>query len=630
MSAPAALAVAVAAGWLALDIAADQNALVGGAGWEAIRVLVAAVLYFGLLGLGATRLLLPAGLREHELLWVVPVGACVAALSLTALGYAAVPLPIGIGLTALGGAALGALAVRRAGWPALPRPDLAWPAYLAVLLAFVALIPMARSQFATVIGDGSDAHLAAGTADFLQDNHPTSVDPDEPIDRVPLIWRSKPPIYYALGSVSTLSGLETWQALSTMAALMLALVTFGWFLLARHLLAAGAAAACAGAAVAGLDRMVLHTVMHPYFNQTWGYFTLPFALVLAWWAVRERSRGGLALLALFLAIGAFAYPLALPIPVLALAVFWWWDRRERRARGEPVEDLSPRRLYRGRRSLLWLVPAGLVLSVPLLGVAEKLITGAEVIVPGGESLFPWKGDLDSFLPAGWFFALSFRGPPAYLAIAVIVAAALWGLRRVPRPLALGLAAVIGAGLLFAAYFRLRDYGWYFQYKVLAFVAPLALVCAVAAVARLRIAGPALVVALLLVAQHSARQELRETTNQLPRSIIELREWDRDLPESASIRLDMREGLQIWVSYMLSGQPLCSERPLLGTNYPHVRRSRKADYVIVRRGRPDPPDAVGPVLRRNVDFRLYRLDPQLPGPENCSRELVQTVQEIGAL
>ena len=39
----------------------------------------------------------------------------------------------------------------------------------------------------------------------------------------------------------------------------------------------------------GLSRMVLHTVMHPYFNQTWGFMTMPFVMVLSWWAVTRRS-----------------------------------------------------------------------------------------------------------------------------------------------------------------------------------------------------------------------------------------------------------------------------------------------------------------------------------------------------
>ena len=59
-----------------------------------------------------------------------------------------------------------------------------------------------------MIGNGSDAHLAVGTAHFLQHTYPTAVNVDEPVDRVPLVWRSKQPIYYALASVASLASLS--------------------------------------------------------------------------------------------------------------------------------------------------------------------------------------------------------------------------------------------------------------------------------------------------------------------------------------------------------------------------------------------------------------------------------------
>ena len=49
------------------------------------------MLLFGACGFGVTRLLLPASLRRHELLWALPTGACVAGLALMVLGFAAVP-----------------------------------------------------------------------------------------------------------------------------------------------------------------------------------------------------------------------------------------------------------------------------------------------------------------------------------------------------------------------------------------------------------------------------------------------------------------------------------------------------------------------------------------------------------
>ena len=44
---------------------------------------------------------------------------------------------------------------------------------LCVLVACVALVPMFRAGVATVQGYGSDAHMAAGTAQLLRDHPPT-------------------------------------------------------------------------------------------------------------------------------------------------------------------------------------------------------------------------------------------------------------------------------------------------------------------------------------------------------------------------------------------------------------------------------------------------------------------------
>jgi hypothetical protein len=600
---------------------------------EALRAGGVAVGLFGVAGFGLTRLLLPAALRRYEPLWVVPVGACASALLLTVLGFAYVPFKLSLAIVIAAGVALGAVAVRARGAPdARGVLRSAWPAYLAVILAAIALIPYLRSGFPTVIGEGSDAHLAVGTAEFLQHNHPASVNPDGPVDRVPFLWRSKQPIYYALGGVATLSGLEPYETISPLAGLVLGLAAVGLFLLARELLYAGLAGALLAMAIAGLDRMVLHTGMHPYFNQTWGWFTLPFALVLSWWTVRERSRGAAVLLALFLALGAFAYPLALPIPLLGLAVFWTLDRRERRRRGEHVMSLDPRRLYRGRRSLIWLVPLGVLLAIPVLGVVEKLWTAAEVVLPGS-SLEDWGGDLFGFVPAHQFFSLP-HATLWWLAVAAMGVLAAWALSRVPRPLAIGLATVIVCFLAAAAYFRQRDLGWYFEFKALAFVAPLLVTIAAVGASRLRPRVLAVLAlgAFLVAAQASARQELDRTTNQLPQTILGLRDFDRALPEGASVRLDVNPPLQIWVAYMMSGQPLCSPLPLLDTSYPHVPRSRRADYILIERkllplARGRHPDLAGPPVRENPDFLLYRARPGIPGPENCSRRMVQTVTAL---
>jgi hypothetical protein len=481
-----------------------------------------------------------------------------------------------------------------------------------------------------VIGTGSDAHLAAGTAEFLRNSYPTSVNDGLPVDQMPLVWRSKHPIYYALGGVATLSGLETWEALAPLAALMLGLAAAGVFVLGRQLLGAGVLTATAAAAATGLTQMVLHTGMHPYFNQTWGYFTLPFTLVLGWLAVSRRSMPAAALLVLFLAVGAFAYPLALPIPLVAVAVFLALDERERRRRGEPGVRTAVARLYRGRRSLLWIAPAVVLLAVPLLGVAEKAWSAADLLVNPNSSLRGWAGDVLDFFPANQFFALA--SPTLWwLGLALMLCLAAFALSKVPRPLAAGLATVMVGFLIAGAWFRQRDFGWYFEFKTLAFVGPLVIVCAAAGAGRLRRAGPVLLAALLVSASFAAKHELQSTGHQLPREILALRAVDRSLPPSATVRLDMAPNEQIWVAYMLSGQPLCSQRPLIGTSYPHVQFSRDADYILLdrRTARPNtrPVDAVGPAVRRDERFVLYRARRALPGPDACSRRMVQTVEDI---
>jgi hypothetical protein len=59
----------------------------------------------------------------------------------------------------------------------------------------------------------------------------------------------------------------------------------------------------------------------------------------------------------------------------------------------------------------------------------------------------------------------------------------------------------------------------------------------------------------------------------------------------------------------------------------VRISRKADYIVTRIDMPAPADAVLPPIRRLDGFTLYRQNPSVPGPENCSREMVQTVTSV---
>ncbi|MEY2534762.1 MAG: hypothetical protein QOF29_2672, partial [bacterium] len=572
---------------------------------DTLRALAAAVVLFGVCGLGVTRLLLPDSLRRHELLWVLPTGACASGLALMALGFAGIPFLANLVLVLVAGAALSARSLR-----APPRGAPPWPVFLAAAIVAVALMPMVLEvHFATVTGTGSDAHLAAGAANYLQHGYPTGNDARLPVDQMPLLWKSKYPIYYAFAGVAKLAGLETWQTLVPLAAVLLALAALGMFLVARDLLGAGVAVSACAMGFAGLDRMVLHTGLNPYFNQTWGAMTLPFALVLAWWAVRpgeapEQRRRTAGLLAIFLGVLALAYPLALPIAAMPLLVFLWRERRKRIAEGRPVPRL--RSLYRGPRSLVWMIPTVLILLVPLNGVSEKLRSAARIVFDPHQTLIAWAADLPDFIPLAYFMNLPddllFR-----LAIVPIVVLAFLELRRhQPRTLYLGLALVFVVALFEAWTFRNRDYGQYFHFKILAFILPLLLVVAAVHVGRLRRVGPVVLAAFAVATGFAVRDELRATGLQLGQSTVALADWAHGLPRDASVRLDMSGPEQLWGAYFLAARRTCAELPLTNSDYPHVAQSRKADYVVVSFGHPRPDDAVGAALRRNQGYRLFRL------------------------
>jgi hypothetical protein len=607
---------------------------------DALHAAAACVVLFGIAGFGPTRLLLPAGLRSHELLWILPVGAVATALELALLAYAFVPFDVALAIVLLGGVALGVYAWRRApGLPSgraapglptagsAPRAPASWrtllvPLYLATLIGAIALVPMFRGGFVTVIGNGSDAHLAVGTAKFLQSHHPTDVAPAEPVDRVPLVWRSKPPIYLAFGAVARIAGMEPYAVIATLQAALLALAALGFWLLARELLGAGPWAAGAAMGLVGLNRIELFTGMHPYVNQTWSYMAMPFAIVLGWHAVRRRTRGGLLLFAAFLGVLTFAYPLAMPIPLIATLVFWAVKRRRQ---GRSLLRI-PR--LRDKRQLLWIVPLFLLLLIPLQGVLEKTASSTRVLAPG-YSLVNWGGDLTGFFPERSFLGFDDAGMGGaglvLLGIGLVLA-----LRRAPRDIRWGLGAVVAFGVLAALYFRPRDYGWYFHFKALAFVAPLAVTVAAVGLARLKWAWVSVLALVFLVGatRNGAASEIGATFDQLPKSMLELKQVDARLPPDASVRLDIpADGRMLWAGIILSGQPLCSQHPVLETSYPHVPVSRAADYVLVDDDWRKPFDAVGPPVMTLDRYQLFRLRPDLPGGDRCSRKMVLTVKKL---
>jgi hypothetical protein len=597
-----------------------------------LRVALACVVVFGIVGFGPTRLLLPDGLRRHEALWFLPVGAVATAIELALLAYAQIRLDYSLPIVLAGSIAVGVYAWRRdPGLRARSAPadaaswrTIAVPLVLALLIGAIALLPMFRGGFVTVIGNGSDAHLAVGTAQFLQHNLPTGVDPAQPVDRVPLVWRSKPPIYLAFGAVARVAGMETYEVIATLAAALLAMAALGFWLLARELFRAGPWAAAVAMGLVGMNRIELFTGMHPYFNQTWGYMATPFSVVLAWHVVRHRTRGGVLLFAAFLGVLAFAYPLALPIPLFAAIVFAGFERRRR--------GLSLLRIprLRSKRQLLWIVPLFLLLLVPLQGVLEKTAASTRVLAPG-YSLVNWGGDLTHFFPERFFLGVD-DAQGAAVAIPLIALGLFLALGRAPRDIRWGIGAIIAFGVLAALFFRPREYGWYFHYKALAFVGPFVVVLAAIGLARLRWKWAAVVSLLLLVGitRNGAAHEIGTTFDQLPKSMLELRLIDDRLAPDESVRLDIpADGRMLWAQHMLAGQPLCSQRPLLNTSYPHVPISRAADYVLVDDTWRKPFDAVGPPLMTLDRYQLFRLRPGLAGGDRCSRKMVLTVKKLYA-
>src|SRR5579884_1718173 len=486
--------------------------------------------------------------------------------------FAAVPDAVrGVGAAV---AALSGWAVRRRGWPAFDLARLAWPLYLAFVVLTVALIPMLFMQhFASPIGEGSDAHMATGVAQLLKHDYPTSSDLSQPIQQMWPQWQSKYPIYYALAAVSTVSGLATWQVLATLAAVLLALAGLGMFLVAREV------------------------------------FRAPVAI--GWWAVQpgrsgRARRGTLVLLVLFALVLVLAYPLAAPIPAVPLLVFAWGARgRLARLRG----------LYRGWRSLVWMVPVGAALAVPVAGAVDKGVGAVKVLAPG-HTLQAWGGDLQSFIPWGQFFSLP-GSAVGFVLFGLVLALALRGLVGQPRALSWGLGGLLVLGFLFGAYFRHRAFGWYFEFKLLAFLGPLTLLIAAVGAGRLREWGVALLGALAVAVGVGIVEQIKQNGFQLDPATTQLAAWSRSLPRSASIRLDMWPPPELWAAYFLAGHPLCSQVPLLNTDYPHVAIGRRADYIVASIPNGRPKDAVGPPLRQNAGYRLFRESPATPAFGACT-------------
>jgi hypothetical protein len=263
--------------------------------------------------------------------------------------------------------------------------------------------------------------------------------------------------------------------------------------------------------------------------------------------------------------------------------------------------------------LLWIVPLGLVLLVPIAGVVEK-VSDAVALLADTSALASWRGDVLWYAPLSAFLGTDLLPGDDVLAWGVVALAA-YGLWLVPRRVGIPLAVVCGGALLAAGAFRLLDNGEYVLFKILSTAGPIMVVAAVTALGSLagrrrlllRVAGVAGIALLLVAAVASTRREARKSYAQVHPHELELREWSDRIPPGASIRLDIPSHLHIWPAYLLADHPLGSHEPM--GSYPHNPRSRGADYALDFAGTPPPHGYVGraPVLA-NPRYRLWRLGP----------------------
>ena len=619
------------------------------------RTAAVAIAFFALCGYPVARALVGEDLGAHRALLVLPLGATVSSLALAALGLLHVPLVASLTVVIAAAAIATVRVLRRSGRPAARAAAVgaaadrtAWlvrialPLVLAVVVGLVALLPSFRSGYASVPGENGDAILVVGTAVLLEHAPPTATRTDTPIPSIPLEWRSKYPIYYPLAAISTLAGQDPIQAFPTLIALMLALAGIGFFLFARYLLRAPPWLALLALFLCPLDRIVMYVTIHPYYNELWGQFTLPYVLLFGWRYLNEPDRRSAILFVLFAVLCLLAYPLILPFPaifLIAAAVVLW---RRRRAEGRRVRWLSGLELPRpGARSWLWLPIV--VVAVPVVvvlgrGFIEKTVSALEVILPGS-SLVGWSGSALPFLPFSEFVGMPGSAVIDFVGLGVMCVLAAVGLARLRSELRCPVGAMVVVTALIGVYFRERMDGQLFFFKDLSFVGPYILLLALVALAWLatskafrRVAVGALgIVAALVIIPAGAGREVNATYPQANKYVLQLRAWNRELPRGSSVLVDIYpSGWQIWASYMLTEHPLSTPTPLYGI-FPHPEIGGKADYLIALRIKPPPQVAVvGRPLFANAEFELWKMKPSWPGPDTSVRPLVydQTTINLG--
>jgi hypothetical protein len=269
-----------------------------------------------------------------------------------------------------------------------------------------------------------------------------------------------------------------------------------------------------------------------------------------------------------------------------------------------------------------------VTAVLVRGVLEKTTEALQVVLPW-QSLAGWHGNALPFLPFPRFVGMPGASWADYAGLAAVCVIACLGARRVERELRLPLIVMVVVTVLIGIYFRLRTGGQLFFFKDLAFVGPYVLLLAlieltslaVAARRRSAMLGLAGVAAAAVIVPASAAAEIDGTYDQASRSVIQLRTWDHELPRGSSVRIDAgQNGWELWAMYMFADHPLSALNPL-GGFFPHPVVSFKADYVVVLRAQREPRDAIGPPMFSNAQYKLYRLNPNIPGPDISSRRLI---------
>jgi hypothetical protein len=651
-------AALLAAGAIALVLALDTGVVGVAAVPAVLRTAVVAVAFFVLCGYPLARVLVAGDLAPYRALLVVPLGTTASSLALAALGLLHVPLAVSLGLVIATAVVATAWVVRRrpgeggaeaaegaeaAGGATAARTPwilrIGLPIALAGVVALISLLPSFRSGFASVPGQNGDAILVVGTATLLEHAPPTATRTDTPIPSIPLEWRSKYPIYYALAAVSTLAGQDPITAFPTVSGLILALAALGFFLVARYVLRTPLWLGLLVLFLLPLDRIAMYVTMHPYYNELWGQFTLPFVLLFGWRYLNAPDRRGAVLFLLFAVLCLLAYPLVVPFPAVFLVATAIVVRRRRRAEGQRVRWISALEIPRpGPRSWLW-IPI-VIVAVPVVvvlgrGFVEKTWSALQVVAPWS-SLVGWSGSALPFLPFPEFVGMPGSAVIDSVGLAVVCMLAAVGVSRLRSDARWPLAAMVFVTALIGVYFRERFDGQLFFFKDLAFVGPYVLMLALVAVGwfvssrawRTAALGLVGIAGALVVIPAGAGREVNATFPQANQYVLQLRTWDRELPRGSSVLVDVYpSGWQLWASYMFVHHPLATPIPLDGI-FPHPAIGFKADYLIALRIKPPPRYAVvGQPILHNAEYQLWKMNPGLKAPLVATRPLIYDLTHI---